>query len=74
MGYPGYFEDLLLSSYISMDTLLKFLDYQVSENKATKTNYQDGTFYKNNDFSLLKCNNKIIYMSDELEYNENYCK
>ena len=74
MGYPGYFEDLLLSSYISMDTLLKFLDYQVSENKATKTNYQDGTFYKNNDFSLLKCNNKIIYMSDELEYNKNYCK
>ena len=72
-GYDGLFEDLLRASYISMNTFIKFLDYQVEENKATKTNYENGVIYKTSEFSLLKCTNKKVYISDILEYKKEYC-
>lgn len=80
MGYWETFENELSSSYISMNTLIEFLDYQVSNNKATKKYYSNKeiVLYKNDDFSLLKCNtasgNQDVYISDKLEYDESYCK
>ena len=80
MGYSDSFENMLQSSYISMDDLINFLEYQVENGDATKNYYSNKeiTLYKNEDFSLLKCDtqngNKDVYISDQLEYNESYCK
>lgn len=79
MGYFAYFEELLESSYISMDDLISFLEYQVKIGDATKNiTYDDGTIiYKNSDFTLIKCNtkegNKDVYFSDKLDTTINYC-
>lgn len=75
-----YFEGMLDASYMSMGMLIEFLEYQVNNNLATKEIHDDGeaTLYKNKDFSLLKCNtssgNQDVYISDQLEYKEEYCK
>lgn len=80
MGYSDSFENMLQSSYISMDDLINFLEYQVENGDATKNYYSNKEIilYKNADFSLLKCDtqngNKNVYISDQLEYNESYCK
>ncbi len=80
MGYDTTFENMLNSSYMSMDDLVNFFEYQVQNGDATKdiSKYSEATLYKNNDFSLLKCNttdgNQDVYISDKLEYNSSYCK
>lgn len=80
MGYFSYFEDLLKSSYMSMDDLITFLEYQVEIGDATKSVFYDGgsVIYKNTDFSFVKCNtsegNKDVYFSDKLDLSIDYCK
>lgn len=69
---------MLKFNYMDMDTLIKALDYQAEQNIVTKVEYENGTFYKNNVFSLFQCSintgNKNIYISDNLEYSEDFCK
>lgn len=79
MGYPSYFEDLLKSSYMSMDDLITFLEYQVKIGDATKDIVfnSSSTIYKNKDFTLVKCNtlegNKDVYFGDKLDSSIDYC-
>jgi len=79
MGYFAYFEDLLKSSYMSMEDLINFLEYQVKVGEATKEIAFDktSTIYKNKDFTLVKCNtksgNKDIYFDERLDSSIDYC-
>lgn len=72
-----YLNNMLEYEWISMDIIIKFLEYQVENSKADKNTYSDAILYKNNDFSLLQCNttNKDIYIgSTSFKYKEDYCK
>ena len=70
-------DNMLQYEWISMDTIINSLEYQVEQEKALKKTYGENVLYKNNDFSLLQCKttNKDIYISStNFEYNEEYCK
>ena len=81
MGKMNYLNSMIFYSWISMDDIMTFLEYQVKNNNATKETYnnENSILYKNEDFSLLKCDtingNKDIYIGNtDFEYKENYCK
>ena len=79
MGYNSFFEELLESSYMSMDDLITFLNHQVKIGDATKNVAVDGysTVYKNKDFTLIKCDtpegNKDVYFDERLDSSIDYC-
>lgn len=77
MGYFSYFEELLQSSYMSMDDLISFLEHQVETKKATKDIRIESTIYKNKDFTFIECNtkngNKDIYFDERLDSSIDYC-
>ena len=61
-----------------MEDIINYLEYKSSINEFKKSTYfsGDNILYENNDFKLLKCNNKTnkdIYFFDDLDNKINYC-
>lgn len=74
MGKGTSFKEMLMSSYIDMDTLIEGLEYKVSQNKTKKVIYDDGVMYEHDQIHLLYCNNKEVYISDKIDYDAKMCK
>jgi len=79
LGKMTYIDDMLEYGWLSMKDIVEFLDYSEKNKKATKTNFDNnGSYlYRNEQFSLLKCDNdknKDIYISSStFDYDINYC-
>lgn len=76
-GKMIYLDDMLQYGWITMDTIIDFLDYQVKQKRTSKSVHGKNILYKNKDFSLLQCNttDKDIYISSpDFVYKEDYCK
>lgn len=62
------------ASYIDMKLIIDNLDYRAKNNEITKKEYNDNSIlYKTTQFSILKCSNKEIYISKNIN-NNNYCR
>ncbi len=77
----NFLDSMLKYSWISMDTVVDFLKYQVKNGNASSEILIDmeATIYRNKGFSLLTCNtsagNKDIYIGGtDFQVKENYCK
>lgn len=70
-GEYGHFTSLLSSGYISMDTLLKFLEYQTNQGKGEKQEFSnEATIYNIDNLSVLKCTNKNAYNKIYISHKE----
>ncbi len=73
-----YLDHLLQFGWLSMEDIINYLEYKSSIKEFKKSTYfsGDNILYENNDFKLLKCNNKTnkdIYFFDDLDKKINYC-
>lgn len=77
MNKMGYFNNMLGYEWISMQDILDFLDYQSEKKFFTKIiiENEQAILYKNNDFVLLQCKNKKIYIENpNFKYKSDYCQ
>ncbi len=59
--------DMLKGNYIKMNTFLEGLEHDVTKNNTKKESHEKGTLYTNKKFSLFLCNNKSIYISENID-------
>lgn len=79
MNKKIYIDQLTEYRWLSMNTLINFLEEQSKKGSFVKKIFDDegSIIYENNDFYLLKCNanagNKDIYIGKEIRNDMEYC-
>ncbi len=73
-GKASEFKEMLRSSFIDMEMLIRGLEYKVEKGTSKKIKYDDGIMYEHDKIDLLFCNNKEVYISDKIEYDSKMCR
>lgn len=77
MDEKTYIDQLFGYRWLSVDTLIDFLEEQVKKGSFIKKAFDDkwSIIYRNNDFYLLKCGykNNDIYIGKDIKNNREYC-
>ena len=75
MNKMNYLRSMLTYGWVSMNQFIDYLDYAELNKEVFKIENKDYIVYKTKDFSLLKCNNNVIYINEsEYDYSNFICK
>lgn len=74
MNKMEYIDRVLFFRWISMKDIINYLNYKTKDKTFTKKIIdKKHTLYYNNDFYLLKCDNKDIYIGAKYDEFKSYC-